>query len=77
MEPLELSLAQQFEVNRFSRVIDETTDVPTLQRIAKELLQAWQSQKAVTTWVMKENLQNPPSFKFNPDDFTSNQQQDD
>lgn len=77
MEPLELSLSQQFEVNRFSRVIDETTDVPTLQKIAKELLQAWQSQKAVTAWVMRENLQNPPSFKFNPDEFTPNQQQDD
>lgn len=76
MEPLELSLSQQFEINRFSRVIDETTDVATLQRIAKELLQAWQSQKAVTIWVMKENLQNPPSFKFNPDEFTQNQQED-
>ena len=76
MESLELSLAQKFELNRLSRVIDETTDVPSLQKIAKELLQAWQSQKAITAWVMRENLQNPPSIQFSPNEFTQNQQQD-
>lgn len=76
MEPLELSLSQQFEITRFSRLIDETTDVTSLQKIAKELLQAWHTQKATTLWLMKENLQNPPSVRFSPDEFTQNPQQD-
>ena len=77
MEPLELSLTQQFEITRFSRVIEETTDVPTLQKIAKELLQAWQTQRATTLWVMRENLQNPPSIQFSSDELTQSQQSDD
>ena len=36
-----------------SRVIDATTDVAALQKLAKQLLQAWQYQKAATLWVMK------------------------
>jgi hypothetical protein len=59
MEPLDLSLEQQFEVARFGRVIDETTNVDDLKKIAKQLLQAWISQKAVTAWVMKDSLTRP------------------
>jgi len=56
-EPLSLSLGQQFELERMSRAIDETQDPQTLQRLAKQLLQAWHSQKAATQWVMRQQLE--------------------
>jgi len=56
-EPLSLSLGQLFELERMSRAIDETQDPQTLQRLAKQLLQAWHSQKAATQWVMRQQLE--------------------
>ena len=47
-EPLALTLGQQFELERMTRVIDSTADLQTLQGLAKQLLQAWHSQKAAT-----------------------------
>lgn len=61
-EPLALSLGQQFELERMSRAIDATAEVEALQRIAKQLLQAWHSQKAATQWVMRQQLGAPPRF---------------
>ena len=58
-EPLALSLGQQFELERMSRAIEATSDLQTLQGIAKQLLQAWQSQKAATQWVMRQQLGTP------------------
>ena len=59
IEPLSLSLGQQFELERLSRAIDETQDPQILQNLAKHLLQAWQSQKAATQWVMRQQLGTP------------------
>jgi hypothetical protein len=61
-EPLALSLGQQFELERMSRAIDETGDVTALRGIAKQLLQAWQSQKAATQWVMRQQLGAQPQL---------------
>jgi hypothetical protein len=61
-EPLALSLGQQFELERMTRAIDATAEVEALQRIAKQLLQAWHSQKAATQWVMRQQLGAPTSF---------------
>jgi hypothetical protein len=58
-EPLALSLGQQFELERMSRAIEATADLQTLQGIAKQLLQAWHSQKAATQWVMRQQLGSP------------------
>jgi|688.fasta_scaffold02129_31 hypothetical protein len=55
-EPLALSLGQQFELERMNRAIDATVDPHALQGLAKQLLQAWQSQKAATQWVMRQQL---------------------
>jgi hypothetical protein len=60
-EPLALSLGQQFELERMSRAIDATLDPQALQGLAKQLLQAWHSQKAATQWVMRQQLGSPPS----------------
>ncbi len=61
-QPLALSLGQQFELERMSRAIDETADPEVLQGIAKQLLQAWQSQKAATQWVMRQQLGAPSTL---------------
>ena len=45
-----LSVGQQFEVERFSRAIDATADPEQLKALAKQLLQAWHTQKAATEW---------------------------
>jgi hypothetical protein len=49
---LSLTTAQQFELEKMSRDIDATTDIAALQKLAKQLLQAWQGQRAATRWVM-------------------------
>ena len=58
-EPLALSVGQQFELERMNRAIEATADLQALQGIAKQLLQAWHSQKAATQWVMRQQLGAP------------------
>lgn len=55
-DPIELTTGQQFEIERMSRAIDNTTDVEILRGVAKQLLQAWQLQRAATTWAMSQGL---------------------
>lgn len=62
IEPLALSLGQQFEIERMNRTLDATCDPDALRGIAKQLLQAWHSQKAATQWVMRQQLGAPPRF---------------
>ncbi|MEX0588174.1 MAG: hypothetical protein WD136_02860 [Cyanobium sp.] len=64
-EPLALSLGQQFELERMSRAIESTADLQALQGIAKQLLEAWHSQKAATQWVMRQQLGAPPNVPSN------------
>lgn len=61
-EPLALTLGQKFELERMSRAIDATTDPQVLRGLAKQLLQAWHSQKAATQWVMRQQLGAPSTF---------------
>jgi len=60
-DPIALSLGQQFEIERMNRAIDATCDPEALRGIAKQLLQAWHSQKAATQWVMRQQLSAPPT----------------
>jgi hypothetical protein len=55
-EPMQLSIGQKFELERMTRAIDATTDIEELRGLCKQLLQAWQSQRAATAWVMSQNL---------------------
>ena len=55
-DPLALSTAQQFEQERMLRAIDATHDITQLQGIAKQLLQAWITQRAATAWAMRQTL---------------------
>ena len=58
MKQLSLSTSQHFEIERFSREIDQTEDIDSLQKLAKTLLRAWIQQKAVTNWAISESTQN-------------------
>ena len=49
-----LSFSQQFDVERMNRVIESTIDPQQLQVLAKQLLQAWHSQRAATAWITRQ-----------------------
>ena len=46
MEPIALTLGQQFDIEQRSRDINSITDVKHLQEISKDLLLAWQQEIA-------------------------------
>ena len=56
-EVIGLSVTQQFDVERMNRAIESTIDPQRLQVLAKQLLQAWHSQRAATVWITREREQ--------------------
>ena len=56
-ETIGLSVTQQFVVERMNRAIESTIDPQQLQVLAKQLLQAWHSQRAATVWITREREQ--------------------
>ena len=56
-ESVSLSITQQFDVERMNRAIESTSDAHQLQMLAKQLLQAWHSQRAATAWVARQRQQ--------------------
>ena len=50
----ELSTEQRFHLEQFNRALDATNDPTQLRQLAKQLLQAWHTQKAATNWVIRE-----------------------
>lgn len=61
--PIKLTTGQQFEIERFKRVIDATADPEQLRLLAKQLLRAWHTQKATTTWMINQQLGASPSLR--------------
>ena len=57
MEPIALTLGQKFEIEKFSREIDNSDDLAGLKSIAKELLVAWKQQQAASAWIMRQQSQ--------------------
>jgi hypothetical protein len=60
--PLELSIAQSFEKERFTRAIENSQDIKEVKEIAKVLLGGWFTQKAATQWVLQESLKKPATI---------------
>ena len=52
-----LSVSQQFDVERMNRAIESIIDPQQLQVLAKQLLQAWHSQRAAKVWIKREREQ--------------------
>jgi len=71
-EPIALTLGQKFELERMSRVIDSTGDAQLLRGLAKQLLNAWQAQRAATDWVMRQQLGSPTRFGGGSQDALAN-----
>ena len=57
MEPIALTLGQKFEIEKFSREIDNSEDLSALKSIAKDLLMAWQQQQAASAWIVRQQSQ--------------------
>jgi hypothetical protein len=53
-DALGLSVGQQFEQERMSRAIDNCNDLVALRKIAKQLLQAWMTQRAAAAWAITQ-----------------------
>lgn len=53
---LELSLSQQFELNKMTRMIESCNDPSKLKELSNKLLKAWFVQKAAVAFVMKQKL---------------------
>jgi len=52
--PMALTTEQHFEMERHMRLLDDTTDVTTLQNLSKQFLALWMQQKAATAWAMRQ-----------------------
>ena len=65
-EELQLSMSQNFEIERMNRAIDAETNIEDLKGLTKQLLKAWHCQKAATVWVMGHKL--PAPFKLTQED---------
>lgn len=59
-DPLALTPAQAFELERMTRAIDATNDPLALQGLCRQLLKAWVAQRAATAWVMRQGLAGAP-----------------
>ena len=57
MEPIALTLGQKFEIEKFSREIDNSDDLASLRSIAKDLLLAWKQQEAASAWIVRQQSQ--------------------
>ena len=57
MEPIALTLGQKFEIEKFSREIDNSDDLSALKSIAKDLMVAWQQQQAASAWIVRQQSQ--------------------
>ena len=55
MEPIALTLGQKFEIEKFSREIDNSDDLASLRSIAKDLLLAWKQQEAASAWIVRQS----------------------
>ena len=55
MQPISLTLGQKFEIEKFSREIDNSEDLLQLRSIAKDLLVAWKQQQAASAWAIRQS----------------------
>jgi hypothetical protein len=53
---VELSFAQQFELERQLRAIDGECDTEKLRSLCKDLIRSWHAQRSATLFFMKQTL---------------------
>lgn len=65
---LDLTLTQQFELNKMSRMIESASSVSQLKDLSMKLLKAWYVQKAAVAFVMRQKLIEFESTTIQPTD---------
>lgn len=55
-EVFNLTLNQQFQIEHYSRVIDNLDDKEQLREIAKLMLGAYERQRSATRWILQHHL---------------------
>lgn len=58
-DSIEVTLSQQFELDKMNRTIEACQNIDDLKKMARLFAQAWVNQKAATAWAMRQSL--PPS----------------
>ena len=56
MAPIELTMAQTFEVERLKRDIEAQSDPAALRELAKDFMKAWLSEKALTNQAIQAQI---------------------
>lgn len=59
-DSIEVTLSQQFELDKMNRTIEACENTDDLKKLAKLFAQAWVNQKAATAWAMRQSLPAPP-----------------
>ena len=54
MEKISLSTAQQFELEKYCRALDECDSKDQLRQVAKDCLRGFFTQRAALQWVLKD-----------------------
>lgn len=72
-EDLQLSLDQQFELNKYMRII-ENARPEQLRAISKQMLRAWFVQRAAVRFVLKQKLEEDRKSTY-PDYFNDDYKQ--
>jgi hypothetical protein len=57
---MELTTAQQFELERMRRTIEAADDLETMRILCQQLLSAWHSQRKANLWLIRQQAGLPP-----------------
>ena len=57
MEPIALTLGQKFEIEKFSREIDNSDDLAALKKLCQRPLGGWKQQQAASAWIVRQQSQ--------------------
>lgn len=56
MDKISLTSAQEFEIEKMSRIIDSIDSIPDLKALSKQLLYGWMVQRAGTSWAIRQAM---------------------
>lgn len=73
-EDMHLTLDQQFELDKYTRIIDKADNKEQLRAISKQMLRAWFVQRAAVRFVLKQKLEEDRKSTY-PDYFNDDYKQ--
>lgn len=63
IEPFDIGIGTQFEIEKMKRAIDSSSDIEELRSLCKSVVSAWLHQVEATKWVMRQNTNHTFNFK--------------